>query len=212
MVEVKSNFNGFTLTKAAIHTSGLTTLEKLVLIIIADHADNLGMAWPSIETITELAGLSSRSGKQRKKIIDTIKSLEAKGLVKKTGYHGHSRQYHLNLRVHPEGTLKSTPRGVHEHTTQHTSNSKSQSITASKQPDPTPTAEPSVRVAKVTQQSLRSFADEPQAALVTSATAFQPPSFGSSRSYRRPYSNQYIYEGADFRRSFDDVVVAEEAL
>lgn len=48
---------------------------KIVLLVLADHADNGGLCWPSRATIAELTELSVRS------VVDQLKALEARGLI-----------------------------------------------------------------------------------------------------------------------------------
>ncbi len=68
----------FMLVKKAIHTNGLNKAEKMVLIVIADHADTHGTnSWPSISTIAK------KSVCNRNTVVNSIKSLESKGLLKK---------------------------------------------------------------------------------------------------------------------------------
>lgn len=68
---------------------------------------------------------------------------------------------------------------------------------ASKQPDPTPTAEPTEPLANCAQQSLRSLADEPTA-LAQSATPTKPPF-----KYCREIGNKNTFEGPAFQDSME---------
>lgn len=52
--------------------------ERLVLLALADAANDRGYCWPSIQTLAIKAGVS------RRYVIEILKSLEAKGLLKKT--------------------------------------------------------------------------------------------------------------------------------
>ena len=111
--------NGFTLTKDAIHTEGLTLRQKMVLVVISDHADNRGIAYPSLETIAKLACIAYN----REHIITTINELVTKGLLERKGLHGHNRQYrvighmptasthHKEARVPMSGTCMCTHNG-----------------------------------------------------------------------------------------------------
>ena len=45
--------------------------QRLILVVIAEHADKNGLAWPSIETIARLANCSKRFVKE------TIAKLES---------------------------------------------------------------------------------------------------------------------------------------
>ena len=53
--------------------------DKLVMLCLADHADDRGLCWPSIDTIARKSGVSSTTVKS------TLKKLEAAGwLFKRT--------------------------------------------------------------------------------------------------------------------------------
>lgn len=179
-VNTADGVNGFSLVKQAVHTSGLSSLEKLVFIIIADHANSTRLAWPSIETIAELAGVSPKSGKQRSKIIATIASLEAKGFLKKAGYHGHSRVYAITERVHPVGTLKSTPCGYTNIQYNITPTEASKQQATAGMPSPQCTALAS------------SLADEPQAALASRRGSISDRHWGRTNTYMVPPSAKSI--------------------
>ena len=61
---------------AALETTDLPANEKLLLILLADHADDeTGKCWPSQNYI------ASRSGLARSTINRTIKRLEGKSLI-----------------------------------------------------------------------------------------------------------------------------------
>jgi len=62
---------------AALETTGLPANEKLILILLADHADDeTGRCWPSQPYIAR------RSGLTRETINRTTKRLEGKGLIR----------------------------------------------------------------------------------------------------------------------------------
>lgn len=48
--------------------------DKLIMLCLADHADDAGVCWPSIETIARKSGVSPTTVKA------TLKKLEAGGL------------------------------------------------------------------------------------------------------------------------------------
>jgi hypothetical protein len=56
---------------------GLSTTEKLTLIILSNYADEKDECWPSFET------LSKRVGVNRRNTIRVMASLEAKGLIRR---------------------------------------------------------------------------------------------------------------------------------
>ncbi|WP_277207098.1 helix-turn-helix domain-containing protein [Vibrio misgurnus] len=51
--------------------------DKLIMLCLADHADDAGLCWPSIETIARKSGVSSTTAKV------TLKKLEAEGWIVK---------------------------------------------------------------------------------------------------------------------------------
>ena len=62
---------------AALETADLPASEKLLLILLADHADDeTGKCWPSQNYIAR------RSGLARSTINRTMKRLEGKGLIR----------------------------------------------------------------------------------------------------------------------------------
>lgn len=65
---------------AAFKAQGLTPSEKLVLLVLADSANNeTHQCWPSQKKLAEYTGLSKRT------IWAAVDSLTKKGLIKKTG-------------------------------------------------------------------------------------------------------------------------------
>ena len=87
----------FKITRAAIHNRNVTGTHKLVLIIIADHEGGQYGSWPSIQRISELAGISTRQVKR------IVKELEAKGeilVVRQDGHHGTNRYFVVNKVIH----------------------------------------------------------------------------------------------------------------
>jgi DNA-binding Lrp family transcriptional regulator len=66
--------------------------DKLVLLAIADNADDNGFCWPSINTIARKCSLN------RATVINRIASLIQAGLLTKiTGHTGYSNRYQLTL-------------------------------------------------------------------------------------------------------------------
>lgn len=47
--------------RAAMRTKGITSTQKLVLVCLADHADDDGLAYPSVSTISSYTGLKDRA-------------------------------------------------------------------------------------------------------------------------------------------------------
>lgn len=65
---------------AAFKVQGLTASEKLVLLVLADSANNeTHQCWPSQKKLAEYTGLSKRT------IWAAVDSLTKKGMIKKTG-------------------------------------------------------------------------------------------------------------------------------
>ena len=83
--------NGFTLTKDAIFAEGLDSRQKLVFIVISAHADNRGIAYPSLKTIAKIACIAYK----RDRMIKIINELVAKGHLERKGFHGRNRQYRV---------------------------------------------------------------------------------------------------------------------
>lgn len=66
--------------------------QRLILIVIAEHADSNGIAWPSVQTIARLAHCSERF------VQKTIKALKSSELViAKGGGRGRSNRYRIPL-------------------------------------------------------------------------------------------------------------------
>lgn len=68
---------------------------KLILLAIADNADDNGVAWPSLQTIASKAEVSLSTAKRK------VKQLETLGLMSVTrrtvGYNNSSNKYRLNV-------------------------------------------------------------------------------------------------------------------
>lgn len=80
--------------------------QRLILVVIAEHADKNGLAWPSIETIARLANCSERFVKE------TIAKLESGELIiERGGGRGRSNRYRIPLeRVNPASPFEETER------------------------------------------------------------------------------------------------------
>lgn len=72
---------------AAIDCSGLTPGEKLVLLVLANHANDQGFCYPSFNT------LAIECSMRRRSVIRIVKALEAKKLVERV------KRYPYNLLV-----------------------------------------------------------------------------------------------------------------
>lgn len=74
----------------------LPATEKLVLLCLADFADDDGVCWPSVETLIERTGLSDRCVREQ------LKRLEAAGLIERDRRVGQSATYRLNITAREE--------------------------------------------------------------------------------------------------------------
>ncbi len=79
-------------------------IRKLVLLKLADHANDRGECWPSLDLLSEVAEVSRRS------VIRHIQDLEEMGLIsKKKGSKGRSNKYFLALKK-DSATLAPSPK------------------------------------------------------------------------------------------------------
>ena len=80
----------------ALRYAGLSPTKKLVLVVLANYADETGSCYPSHKHIAEIVGLKDHKGVQK-----IIKGFEESGLLKvEKRYNGGgqtSNRYHLNL-------------------------------------------------------------------------------------------------------------------
>ena len=81
----------------ALRCSGLTPTKKLVLVVLANYADETGSCYPSHKHIAEIVGLKDHKGVQK-----IIKGFEESELLRvEKRYNGSggqtSNRYHLNL-------------------------------------------------------------------------------------------------------------------
>lgn len=71
---------------------GMEPMEKLVLLALADHADDAGLCWPSITT------LESRTGMSRATVCRKLAALETAGhIVRDQGSFRNSTRYQLAM-------------------------------------------------------------------------------------------------------------------
>lgn len=97
----------------AVWDMPLPDSEKLIMLALADWANDDGRCWPSIAQIVE------RSSKSERTVQGALKSLEAKGVLVRLMKPGHGTLYTLNPRsdctpaavAPPQGTTK-TPAAV----------------------------------------------------------------------------------------------------
>lgn len=87
---------------------GGDTTAKLVLIVLADYANDEGMAWPSVDTLTREVEVGSRT------IQRSLRKLEALGLIRK-GDQSFASRYRVDhrpvvYRLLPNGVTSKTPR------------------------------------------------------------------------------------------------------
>lgn len=80
----------FKITRAAIHNKNVYGLNKLVLIILADHEGNDYGSWPSVARIADMAGISVRHCQR------ILRDLEEAGEIrveKQNGHRGTNRYF-----------------------------------------------------------------------------------------------------------------------
>lgn len=80
------------------HLSSINSTEKLLLLALADWANDEGLCWPSIDTLATKTSLSRRS------VQGTIRKLEKGGLLRREQISGKGVKYWL--------TVKDTGRGA----------------------------------------------------------------------------------------------------
>jgi DNA-binding Lrp family transcriptional regulator len=68
-----------------------SAIEKSVLNILADHADDSGRSFPSVKTIALGTGFGETS------VMTAVRQLEEEGLVRVEREHGEANRYYLNL-------------------------------------------------------------------------------------------------------------------
>jgi hypothetical protein len=88
----------------------LTSTQKLVLLALADWANDEGLCWPSIDRIAVKASLTPRA------VQKTIKSLEEAQFLRREEIRGKGNKYWVSLplnHVHPRTTFTPPPNHVH---------------------------------------------------------------------------------------------------
>lgn len=197
----------YNLTDDAINVPpSIPVTARLVLIKLAQYADrNTGLAWPSKETIAADLGIS------RSSVFAAVKLLKQVGYLQEDSklfisdgewvwkYKVCPPHQERKRRSKPVQNLDSPrPKSGRKQVigTSHPSSTQSTSQQASKQPDPTPTAEPTHPVAKGAQHSPDGSLADGAKPLAPSATPTKPPFI-----YRRPTSNTYTCEDTDLYRS-----------
>ena len=81
----------------------LPTRDKFVLLMLANYADENGMAWPSVSKLCDMTGMS------RHTVIDAVKSLEKNALIKA------ARQTHQGVNLPNRYELQFAPVVQHLH-------------------------------------------------------------------------------------------------
>ena len=89
----------------ALHAEVPNATHKLVLIALANFADDQDQAWPHVDTLTELASTSRRT------VFRALEALEADGLISRSmglasgAYGGGQRQVNSLFRMHLPNTV-----------------------------------------------------------------------------------------------------------
>lgn len=75
--------------------SGLTPAAKLVLLKLADNSDDLGLCWPSMQTVAHHCGIT------RQTVVQIVGQLEVAGLltIERQTTHGMKRPHHYRLHL-----------------------------------------------------------------------------------------------------------------
>ena len=68
----------------------LTPMQKLILLKLADNADDSGVCWPSLETIAGACGCSSRT------VMRSIDKFKDQGILSSTRRYNKSNKYYFN--------------------------------------------------------------------------------------------------------------------
>ena len=85
--------------------------RKLVLLMLAHHADDEGCCFPGIAT------LCAETGHYRETVTDAIKKLEDDGLIEVTRIKGRGSRYQLNMGLSTDQTVKADHAAKADHTT-----------------------------------------------------------------------------------------------
>ena len=94
----------FEAVRHVLENSKTKGAQRLILVVIAEHADKNGLAWPSVDTIARLANCSERFVK---KTISELKSEEL--TIERGGGRGRSNRYRIPIeRVNPASPFEET--------------------------------------------------------------------------------------------------------
>ena len=83
--------------------TGLHPTQKLILISLADQANDAGVCWPSIETIAKRSGISERSAQR------IINGLIESGLIARSSRPGRSNIFYITPDTHDTPDAGDTP-------------------------------------------------------------------------------------------------------
>lgn len=95
------------ISSQAWKVKGISGTQKLVLVKLSDNANDNGVCWPSVATISRECCISDRA------VQAALAALEKEGHLHRLDRHGNSRVYHIHPRTTftPEGG--SPPKEVH---------------------------------------------------------------------------------------------------
>ena len=90
-------------TRAILRAGGLTPTERLVLVALADYADQEGKCWPSVVALSEATSLSVRA------VQAAMSRAEGAGWVDRLITVGRSNTYRLHLDKLPTPAPRAPP-------------------------------------------------------------------------------------------------------
>jgi hypothetical protein len=88
---------------SAIWPLKLPSTQKFVLITLADQANDAGVCWPGVESVTERTGLSERA------VRNSLRWLEANGYITTLGRPGRTSTYHIEAASDPGTSCPPAP-------------------------------------------------------------------------------------------------------
>lgn len=90
------------LMAAVFESDRLAPTERLLMLALADHADDQGLCYPSIDRLCQRTGLSRRA------VQINIQKLQDQGylIALKGGGRGHSSRYQINVNPAPDALFK----------------------------------------------------------------------------------------------------------
>ena len=91
--------------------SGMSSTQKLVLISLADQANDDGVCWPSIPRMVKRTCLSERA------VRSAIRELEMLGILETTSRSGTSSVYKIDAKKYADLSSTPAPRAAHPGTT-----------------------------------------------------------------------------------------------